>query len=389
MNKNTPDPTRLAVTVTVLCLALLFFSVVGLLAIDAPAYASTPAPSLQDTTTPTDTPIPPTDTPVPPTATPIPPTDTPVPPTATPVPPTATPIPPTATPKPHPTATPTPTNPPAATSTPTPESGQTPTATATTIASPTGTLTVGATTTPTNNIIIGGTTPAPSPSTTPITPTPSPIATAANASPLSAITPTAGTATTKSQEDGGAGMSTGIIGALGTIALAAAVLIGIAWRKNQFGTFFPFGKNRPMLPTPPQTPPLALPAQGVQFSSQAPYSQAYAPGVDDSTLALWPQPGHSPVPVTSSSDLNPLATDFLHIMGTNAEQISPALNISANSLLDTSPRLPELQAQQQFSGPINLQSDVHLQAIMRQAQTGIFVVPNRERVKQPADDAGL
>lgn len=332
-----------------LCLALLLFSIIGMIAVTTKVYASNLHPMsgnnaqnapMDTATAAATTPTPaPTNTPTPaPTSTPTPP------PTATPAPPT--PIPTTA-PAPQPTQA-------AGNGVAGPASKPTPVATHP--ASP--------------------------------TPTPTPI--------VSATAPIQTTPVhqNQSQDDGIVGMlmsPASMVSAMAVALLLVAVMVGMILRRKQGITKSPLpvtsaispmsqsGNTQPMpsaaQPTQASPTPQAAAKVAAASALQAPLLAEYSPLLSD---RVTPQGSHPGIRIADqqniqSSDLNPLALNFSMIAEASTSEVkslptainsNPAGNMNGKR---TSALLPDMP------------TDAQLEEVMRQAQMGLFVLPHREK----------
>ncbi|HEV2662581.1 MAG TPA: hypothetical protein VGU68_18395 [Ktedonobacteraceae bacterium] len=390
---------RRALGVVAISLALLLFSVLGVVALLTSAHANglvssiandtasvTPSSSPDATATDTPTPVPTQ----PPTPTPtLVPTQAPTPtqvPTKTP--PTSTPTTPPNNPTPVPT---------------TAGGGSTPTAGATPTAAALGPGGAQATPTPRK----GKPTPTPSPS-----PTNTPAGSAQGTTP--SATPTAQTpgSTTGSHNAAMTPLTASLAGASAFIVLSTTGLVGlVVWRRRKATLAQAAGAQTPgaqaaQNPWPVQ--PVA-PADNTYYSQPTEFSAA-APAANSAMIpfALQGFSQYSPLLGTPnvyapdvptplpSSDFRPLQLDFPQIIGQNdaapvhtplpAQRISPAdletsLPQSPSSTsakaepasVDLKPTLPGNPAEQP-----ELQSDPFLDAMMQRVQMGIFALPGKD-----------
>ncbi len=342
--------------ITALCFALLLFSVIGMLAIITTAQAVSPK-KIEAIATNTMQGIPPTNTPVP---------------TAT---PTMAPTPtPTTAPTPTPTMAPTPT--PTAAPTPTPTAAPTPTPTM----APTPRPTMAPQPTPTPNMT--------QPTVAPTSAAGSGIATLTTSTPTS-IGSTAGSSGKNNQNTNSTMLgamlkqrdnemlSTMVVSAsTAAVLLFAIMLFGIEMRRRtalkKLGGVLAIQQPVPQIGGMATTPVYGKHAQVTEYTS-AVSSEVLSQG--QSGLSV-PQPSQVTMPAPAkASDLRPLSVDFPQIMATTDQGNSGATVLSDGSLLLPPPGIVPL------SPYLGVKGDPVLESLMRQAQMGLFILPNKDRAE--------
>jgi hypothetical protein len=384
-NKKSTRMMQRALGVVAISLALLLFSVLGVVALLTSAHARDLVASIaSDTASVTPSPSPdasPTDTPTPmPTQAPPTPTPTLVPTQA----PTKTP--PTSTPTTPPNPTPVPT---AAGGGIVPVAGVTPTAAA---MGPGGTQ---ATPTPRKD----KPTPTPSPS-----PTNTPTGSAQGAVPSTTSTGHTPGTTTGSHNGMMTPLTASLAGASAFIVLSTTGLVGlVVWRRRKATLAQAAGAQAAQNPWPvqPVAPADNYYSQPTEFSAAAPAANgAMIPfalqGFSQySPLLSTPNVPHQDAPTPlPSSDFRPLQLDFPQIigqadgapvhtplptqqpadLGTSFPQPPPSTPAQAEpARVDLQPTLPGNPSEQPA-----LQSDPFLEAMMQRVQMGIFALPGKD-----------